>query len=203
MIYYRKNLFFGGKRMKNETIKIIKQRRSIRNYKETQIHDADLDQIIEAGIYAPSASGNLEKDICFTIIQNKDILDKINELAKQFARQIGIGNLEKLGSNENYNGLYNAPTLIIMSYREGTPSPEVDCSAATQNMLLAVESIGLGGCWLYFPLMAFNVNSGEELLKEINIPKGFKPYTSIIVGYKENEKIDVPKRKVENIFYLK
>jgi nitroreductase len=111
--------------------------------------------------------------------------------------------LEKLGKYENFNCLYNAPTLIIISYREETVCPEIDCSAVTQNMLLAVESVGLGGCWLYFPLMAFNSNQEKNLLQELKISKGFKPYTSIIVGYKGNDKIYVPERKTENIFYIK
>jgi uncharacterized protein (DUF1697 family) len=42
----------------NETIKIIKQRRSVRNYKEKQISDNDLDIIITAGLYAPTGGGN-------------------------------------------------------------------------------------------------------------------------------------------------
>jgi nitroreductase len=60
----------------NETIKIIKQRRSIRNYKNKQISDKDLDIIIETGHYAPNGGGNIETDIYFTIIQNENMLKK-------------------------------------------------------------------------------------------------------------------------------
>jgi nitroreductase len=70
-------------------------------------------------------------------------------------------------------------------------------------MLLAIESMGLGGCWLYFPLMAFNLEQDKKLSTELNIPKGFKPYTSIIVGYRENDKINIPKRITDKIFYIK
>jgi nitroreductase len=188
---------------KNEVLKIIKQRRSIRNYQEKQISDNDLNIIIDAGLYAPNSGGNIEQNICFTIIQDKNILDKINFMAKGFAKQMDMEHLKKLGEDEKFNCLYNAPTLIIISYREKTVCPEIDCSAATQNMLLAVESLGLGGCWLYFPLMAFNSNQGEKLLMELKIIKGFKPYTSIIVGHKEKNEINIPERKTENIFYIK
>ncbi|MDR0718320.1 MAG: nitroreductase family protein, partial [Treponema sp.] len=44
----------------NEILKTIKQRRSIRNYKDKQISDDELKTIIEAGVYAPNGSGQLE-----------------------------------------------------------------------------------------------------------------------------------------------
>jgi nitroreductase len=66
-------------------------------------------------------------------------------------------------------------------------------------MLLAAESIGLGGCWLYFPLQAFNTMYGNELLKELKIPDGYKPYQSIILGYKKDETINIQKREIKKI----
>jgi nitroreductase len=70
-------------------------------------------------------------------------------------------------------------------------------------MLLAAESIGLGSCWLYFPLQAFESSNNEELLKELGIPNEYKPITSIIVGYKENAETNVHERKTENIIFIK
>lgn len=187
----------------NETIKIIKQRRSIRNYREEQISGDDLDVIIEAGLYAPNGGGNIEEDIYFTIIQNENVLHKINKLAKEFAKQSEMPWIKELGEDENYNCLYNAQTLIIISYKKDSVCAAYDCSAATQNMLLASEAIGLGGCWLFFPLQAFETERGEELMKELKIPKEYKPITSIIIGYKGHEESAVPERKTENIIYIK
>jgi nitroreductase len=102
----------------NETIKIIKQRRSTRNYRDKQVTDNDLNTIIEAGLYAPNGGGNIEQDIYFTIIQNRDMLGKINRLAKEFAKQSEMSRLQKLGNNDNFNCLYNAQTLIIISYKK-------------------------------------------------------------------------------------
>jgi nitroreductase len=99
--------------------------------------------------------------------------------------------------------LYDAKTLIIISYKKGSVCAEYDCSAVTQNILLAGESIGLGSCWLYFPLQAFEAKNGEELLEELKIPKEYKPITSVIVGYKENDEPNIPERKTENITYIK
>jgi nitroreductase len=187
----------------NETLKTIKQRRSIRSFKDKQISDDELNTIIEAGIYAPNGSGNIEEFIHFAVIQNKEILNKINNLAKESAVQTQIPCMLELGNNKDFNCFYEAQTFIIISYSTNWVQPETDCAAATQNMLLAAESIGLGGCWLYFPLMAFNTSCGNSLLKELKIPDGYKPHQSIILGYKMDETISIPKREVKNINYIK
>jgi nitroreductase len=186
----------------NGTIKIIKQRRSVRNYSEKQISEDTLNLIIEAGIYAPNGGGNIEKDIFFTVIQNKEVLNKINLLAKEFAQKSKMEWLKELGNNNDFNCLYNAPSLIIVSYKKESVCAVYDCSAATQNMLLAAESLGLGTCWLYFPLQAFEYQNGNELLAEIKIPEGYKPITSMIIGYKENNETNIIKRKTKNIIYI-
>jgi hypothetical protein len=61
----------------------------------------------------------------------------------------------------------------------------------------------MGSCWLYFPLQAFQTKRGDELLKELKIPKEYKPITSVIIGYKENSETSIPKRKTKNITYIK
>jgi nitroreductase len=187
----------------NETIGIIKQRRSVRNYAEKQVSEDDLRIIIDAGMYAPNGGGNIEQDIYFTVIQNGNILSKINMSAKDFAKRSGREWLKELGNNNDFNCLYNAPVLIIVSYKKDSVCAVYDCSAVTQNMLLAAESIGLGACWLYFPLQAFDADGSEALLKELRIPNEYKPVTSIIAGYKESAEINIPVRKTENITFIK
>jgi nitroreductase len=91
-------------------------RSSFRNYTEKQIPDNDLNTIMEAGLYAPNGGGDIENDICFTIVQNKNVLNKLNSLAKESAKQTDMEWLKELGNNKDFNCLYNAPTLIIISY---------------------------------------------------------------------------------------
>jgi nitroreductase len=189
--------------IENEAVKIIKQRRSIRQYLGKQISENEINTIINAGLYAPNGGTNFEEDICFTIIQNKNILEKINLMAKETAKQSPLEWLKKLGNNENFNCFYNAQTFILISVKGKSESMAYDCSALTQNMLLTAESIGLGSCWLYFPLQAFDNDKSEELLNELKIAQGYKPITSIVVGYKENNEINVPKKEAKNICYIK
>ncbi|WP_242865761.1 nitroreductase family protein [Desulfosporosinus sp. HMP52] len=126
----------------NETLKVIKQRRSTRSFKEEQIKGEEMQAILEAGMYAPNAGNQAWH---FTVIQNKKLLEKLNLAAKQGAQQMDIEHLRELGNDKEFNCLYHAPTLIIVSGDEKAFVPlEADCAAATQNLLLAAESIGGG-----------------------------------------------------------
>ena len=139
----------------NETLKTIKQRRSIRSFQAEQIKEEELQAVLEAGLYAPNAG---DQSWHFTVVQNRALLDRLNLAAKEAARQMPIEPLRQLGSDDNFNCLYGAPTLIIVSGSERAPMPlDADCAAATQNLLLAAESIGWGragsssSCWLSTP----------------------------------------------------
>lgn len=55
----------------NETLKIIKQRRSNRNFKDEQITDEELQAVLEAGLYAPNAG---DEAWHFTVVQNRELL---------------------------------------------------------------------------------------------------------------------------------
>ena len=137
------------------------------------------------------------------MIQNRELLGRLNLAAKEAARQL-VGPLSDLGNDVNFNCLYGAPTLIIVSGNEKAPMPlDADCAAATENLLLAAESIGLGSCWIYFVLLAFSSPQGSELRKELKIPDGYRPYSSAVFGYKENVVVDVPARKPNLITYIR
>lgn len=152
----------------NETLKIIKQHRSIRSYRDEQIKDEELQAVLEAGMYAPNAG---DQAWHFTVVQNKELLDRLNLAAKEAARQVDMEHLRNLGNNEKFNCLYGAPTLIIVSGNEKAPMPlDADCAAATENLLIAAESIGFGSCWIFFVLLAFQSSQGTELRKELKIP---------------------------------
>lgn len=185
----------------NETLKIIKQRRSIRSFKDEQIREEELQAVLEAGLYSPNAG---DQAWHFTVIQNNELLDRLNLATKEAAKQMDIEHLRELGNSEKFNCLYGAPTLIIVSGSEQAPMPlDADCAAATQNLLLAAESIGLGSCWIFFVQLAFYSSQGPELRTELKIPEGYKPYDSAVLGYKKEAVVNVPDRKPNLVTYIR
>ncbi len=178
----------------NETINVIKRRRSIRCYKKEQIKDEELQAVLEAGAYAPYAGNQAWH---FTVIQKRETLERINQLAKESLRSHVVEGLRALGNDDSYNGLYGAPTLIIVSGKKEFIPLEYDCAAATQNMLLAAESMGLGSCWVYYPMFAFDSPQADDLRREIKLPEGYSPYCSLLLGYKDGLVTDAAERKCD------
>lgn len=183
----------------NDIIKNIKERRSTRKFKEEQIKDGELEVIIEAGIYAPSAHN--QQPWHFTIIQNKDIISEINEESKKAMKEHSDKWIAKLGNNEKFDIHYNSPTVIVVSEKKDCYSKSVNASAATQNMLLSAESIGVGSCWIGFSKFYL---AQEDKIKKLNIPDGYEPQYTVALGYKAlDTKQNAPKRNKEVVNYIR
>jgi nitroreductase len=185
----------------NETLKLIKSRRSTRAYKPQQITEDELQAILEAGVYAPSATNR--QPWHFTVIQNKELIDLLSEKFKLLAKQSDSAYLRRVGENEKFHVFHHAPTVIVISGDEKNSSAPVDCAAATQNMLIQAESMGIGTCWVGFISYYLNSNEGREHLKELGIPEGYRQIHSVAVGYKLNEPLAAPARKDNCINYIR
>ena len=183
----------------NEVLKTLKYRRSIRSYLPDQIPDEDLQTILEAGIYAPTAHN--DQPWHFTVIQNKEKLQYISDKSKELMATSEIEWIKNMGLNAKVNILYNAPTLIIVSGKKDAVAPKVDCSAAIENMLIAAESLNIGSVWLGLVTFFFQL---QDELKKLGIPEGYEPYYGVAFGYKANEKNPTaPKRNLDVINYIK
>lgn len=171
----------------NETLKTILNRRSIRSYKQAQIKDDELQNILEAGKFAPS--GMNRQPWHFTVVQNNELLNKINEGCKACVGKSG---------DKDFSAFYNAPTLIIISGDNNVPTSQFDCPLALENMFLASESLGLGSCWIYSVQVSLNSPDGQKLKKELGIPENYTIFASGAFGYKAADSPKPAARK-ENI----
>ncbi len=177
----------------NHTIESITKRRSIRSYKPEQISEEELNTLLEAGRYAPSAAN--QQPWHFTVLQNKDIMQKIKQDLKEHFKSSGSVRFQQLASDEIFNPFHNAPTAIIVSGSEKALMPQADCAAALQNMLIAAEAIGLGSCWVNIVIHLFNGEKGDFWGSELGIPVGYKPMYSATFGYKALTNMPAPPRK--------
>lgn len=199
MILFYKNSKEEKIKLMNEILKTIKNRRSIRSYLPAQIKQEELDLIIESGIYAPS--GHNDQPWHFTVIQNKEIIQYINDKSKDLMAKSQIDWIKSMGLNQKINITYNAPTLIIVSGNKNALSPKVDCSAAIQNMLLAAESLNIGSVWI--GLITFFLELEDEVRK-LGVPEGYEPYYGVALGYKTITKEMIPpKRNLNVINYIR
>ena len=155
-----------------DAIEAILTRRSIRKYTNKTISDKIIRELIEAGISAPSAGD--QQPWHFIIIDDHKFLDIIPEFhphAKMLLdAQIAIlvcGDLNL----ETHNGFWMQ-----------------DCSAATENILIAARAKGLGACWLGVYPRQRRINGLRKILK---IPKNVIPFSLVSLGYPAEDQLRV------------
>jgi nitroreductase len=144
-------------------------RRSIRKYTDNPVSDGDIQEVIKAAMEAPSA-GN-EQPWHFVIMDDRKILDQIpsfhphSQMVKSAPVAILVcGDLDK----EKHKGYWTQ-----------------DCSAATQNLLLAVHAKGLGAVWVGVYPRDERVEGFRNLL---NIPENVVPFSLVPIGHPAEEK---------------
>jgi len=150
-------------------MKEIFERRSIRKYKDKPVEDKLLRKLLQAAMAAPTA-GN-QQDWEFVIIKNRNILNLITKV------------------HPYSQMLEQAPAAIAVCAdlnRESHKGYWVqDCAAATQNILLEAQHLGLGACWLGVYPREERVKGIKEIL---NLPENVMPLSVIAVGYSTEEK---------------
>lgn len=182
----------------NDVIQAIKERRSVRAYTDKQLPQEALDQILEAGRYAPTAHN--EQPGHFTVVQDQSLLEEINLKANAVMAQSDNEWLHGLGTNPDFRASYNAPTVIFISGRENAMSIQTDLAAAAQNMMLAAHSLGIGSVWvgLLWPYIKL-----DEAPATLQVPQGYKPVHAIAFGYQNAPNLPAPERKKDVVTYIK
>lgn len=180
----------------NETIKTLLNRRSVRAYNKEQIKDEELELILDTGKFAPN--GMNSQPWLFTVIQNKDLLNKINSFIREGLLKNDTPNqaMKERAKAEDFSIYYNAPTLIIVSGNTQAVTPMYDCALAMGNMFNGAASLGIGSCWIHAVGVALNNEIGKDLKNEIGIPEGHSIFTSGAFGYNAGE-APLPAPRVE------
>lgn len=172
--------------LKKEALANLLERRSVRTFKDDQIKDEELEQILEAGKYAPSAAN--QQSWHFTVIQNKEVLQKINDVVKSVFAKSGNKNYEERTKSKDFSAFYHAPTYIIVSADEKAIAPIADSALALGNLFLAAEALDIGSVWIHAVNFLYTTEEGKALFKELGIPDGYVPYGSGAFGYNAGEK---------------
>lgn len=185
----------------NEVIQNILDRRSVRVYSSEQIKQEDLDLILQAGLFSPSGCNN--QPWHFTVVQNTEIMDKLNVETKKELLNTGNDYFKNFATNEKYNIFYDAPTIIVISGEKASLVPQTDCAAATENMILAAESLNIGTCWIGLVTFLFRSKQGQDIAKLLEIPEGYEPYYAITLGYKKFPNPKPQPRRENTVNYIK
>ncbi len=154
----------------------VTKRKSVREYSEKEVGKELLEKIIDAGHVAATAKN--EQPWEFIITSDKKILKKICSFCP------------------NGPFIKDAPHLIVV-FSKDTKYYLEDCSAATQNMLLAIESLGLGGCWV-----AGDKKDYVDVVRKIfNVPEGYRLVSMISVGYPKKPQEPKAKKALKEVLH--
>lgn len=146
-----------------ELANVLRERFSVRRYKNAPIPEAKLNTILEAGRIAPTAANYQCQRIY--VLKSKEAIEKIRSITKC---------------------AFDAPVVLIIGYdkneqwknpfEDGVTSGEQDASIVATHMMLKAWDLGIGSCWVdYFP--------PTETAKAFDLPESFKPVLLLPLGY--------------------
>ena len=143
-------------------------RRSVRKFKAGQIGDGELDAVLKAGTYAPTAMGRQSPLI--VAVQNRDDIARLSAL-----------NAQIMGSDSD--PFYGAPTVVLVLAQAGNRNGVQDASLVMGNMLNAAHALGLGSCWVNRARETFDLPEGRELLRKWGVEGDWEGVGYCILGY--------------------
>ena len=160
----------------NETLKTLRERRSVRRYRPEQIKPEELDAILDAGTWAPSAMGR--QPAVMVVIQDRETISYLSKLNAEIQGQPGT------------DPFYGAPTVVIV-LAEGNNFLQ-DGSLVMGNLMNAAWSLGVASCWVNRALELFDSPEGKALLRQWGLPETLRGVGNCILGYADGE-IAAPK----------
>lgn len=179
--------------LKGEMLDFIKSRRSTRKFKKVSVPDDKLNQIVEAGRYAPSG-GNCQTTH-FIVVKNAEVLAKLKELVQQEFSKMevtpgmykSIVNSINAAKRGDYAFHYDAPVLIITANQKDYGNNIADCSCALENMMLMANALDIGSCWIN-QLKWLNENPVIlEYMNQLGMTETERVYGALAVGYPDTE----------------
>ena len=149
-----------------DTIQAIRERRSIRKYKPDEVDEENLQIILQAGRWAPSASN--KQPWHFIVIRNQEMRSKLADI-------------------HDYGRFMKESPVVIVVLGDPAKHPRyylADPHQAVQNMLLAAHSQGLATCWMGVR----DTNLEPQFRKVLEVPERLRVVCSISLGYGDQER---------------
>jgi nitroreductase len=158
----------------------IKGRRSVRAYSDEPVSKEQIEAVLEAGIWAPTAMHR--EPWKFIVVEDKQLIKYVSDETKLLVKQ-NMPPLAKQFSTEADIVCYNAPVLIFICTEKDDQWESVnllDCALAVENMFLKAYELGLGTCYMGFVNYLTNK---PEALKKVGIPENCSMMVPFILGH--------------------
>ena len=155
------------------------KRRSVRKYKPDQITEEQLDAVLEAGLYAPTAKNN--QTPVMVAVRDKETRDLLSRINAEIM-------------DVDTDPFYGAPCVIVVLADPDMPTWIDDGSLVLGNLMNAAHALGLGSCWINRARQTFDRPEGKALLEKWGLPERYRGVGNCILGYADE--VPVPKERL-------
>ena len=171
----------------NEVIRAMLERRSIRKFKPEVPKKEDLEQIIEAGLYAANGMGRQAAIV--VAVTNREIIEKLSKVNAEIWGKEGI------------DPFYGAPAILIVLAEKDWRNAAYDGSLVMGNLMLAAHSLGLGSIWINRAKQEFEMEEWKAWLKSIGVEGEWEGSGHCAVGYIDGDAPKAAPRKANRVFW--
>ncbi|MCL2112194.1 MAG: nitroreductase [Clostridiales bacterium] len=167
----------------------IYQRRSTRAYLDKPVPEEIIEEILDAGRHAPSASNKQRSH--FFVITNPEKLAELREvmtgvlaaMPEQEGMSPVIISLIQRAKAGPVDVTYGAPALIVTTNIMGGPNGLSDTACALQNMMLTASALGMGNCWINQFLSLRDAPPLRKFFEGLGVPDDQEVCGSLALGY--------------------
>lgn len=181
----------------NETIENIVSRRSVKKYTDKQVPLSLIEEIVKAGMYAPSGMNKQSAKIIAVI--NKEMRDRLSRI------NLDIINGKNMKTSSGHSDpFYGAPVVLVVLAKKEIGTRVYDGTLVMENMMIAAQSLGLGSCWIHRAKETFETEEGKKILSELGIADEYEGIGNCILGYAAPDALKPqPARKSDFVIWVK
>ena len=168
----------------NEALQNLMTRRSIRSYQPKQVEKELLEQVLQAGTYAPTGGGRQTPVI--VAVQDEKTVQQLSRM-----------NAAVMGAKSD--PFYGAPTVLVVLAERSRGTYLLDGASVITTLLNAAHAVGLGSCWIHRAKDEFESEEGKALLQQWGIEGDFEGVGHVILGYPAGDAPEPAPRKANYI----
>ena len=169
----------------NEVLNCLETRRSCRAYRPEQVPEEALQEILRAGLYAPSGMGR--QSVKLLAVQDPAAIAALERL-----------NGGVLGSPDAHP-FYGAPTVCVVFADTNAGTWVEDGSLVIGNLMAAAHSLGVSSCWIHRAREEFSSAEGKALMQKWGVGAQYAGVGHCILGYAAAEPAPAKPRKADLI----
>ncbi|NLK40380.1 MAG: nitroreductase [Clostridiales bacterium] len=169
----------------NETLKVIADRYSCRDYRPDMPSDDKLRAIAEAAIQAPSGMNRQPWRVI--VVKDKALMKDIEDEAMSYLKNLEDSSTYQRIMDRGGALFYGAPCMIVVPIEQNDYSL-IDCGIICQNIALAATSLGIANVICGLTNMAFKGERADEFRRRLGFPSGYVFGCSVLLGYANTTK---------------